>query len=370
MPRPPLHPVLCVLTLVSLVALAGCEHAPTTAADRAAPTSGSAAASVATTGSPLRALGIGAVERSGPRCASEARRQFDFWLGAWEVFGADGAGPVGTSRVTSDLGGCVIEESWTDAGGGRGRSLNAYDPGRGTWHQFWMDAFGTNLRLDGGLDSAGRMVLAGEHPAFFNGPLVIDRIAWTPLAAGRVRQFGDGSADSGATYTPFFDLRYEPRTAITPAAELPVGFCDEPARFRFHQFDFLLGEWDVYERRPDGHPDARLVVTKDLSGCLIEERLEGRGPYVARSFAAFDFRARTWYRSSIDNDGVSLLLGGAFDGQRMVLTGSTTAANGDSVVVRVTWSAADADRVDQRWELSRDGGATFAAGIDVVLTRR
>src|SRR5688500_1921848 len=70
------------------------------------------------------------------RCESAAHRQFDFWIGEWEVNDARGR-RLGTNRIEAILGGCVLAESWEGSSGSRGRSLNVYDPGDNKWHQSW-----------------------------------------------------------------------------------------------------------------------------------------------------------------------------------------------------------------------------------------
>ena len=71
---------------------------------------------------PLDVYGLGAAAHG---CDAAPYRQFDFWLGHWDVFTGTTLG--GTNEVKSRVDGCVVEENWTSAGAGRGRSLNAYD---------------------------------------------------------------------------------------------------------------------------------------------------------------------------------------------------------------------------------------------------
>ena len=131
-------------------------------------------------------------------------REFDFWIGAWEVRGPDGK-PAGSSRIESILGGAVIQEHWTGAKGGAGSSFNFVDTPSGQWRQLWVDKNGTSLDLRGGLKD-GSMVLAGETPAP-KGPQK-ERITWTPRADGSVRQVWEQSADGGKTWTVAFDGIY------------------------------------------------------------------------------------------------------------------------------------------------------------------
>ena len=95
-------------------------------------------------------------------CASPVHRQFDFWVGRWDVVDATGKF-AGTNRIER-VGDCFLQETWASASGGyTGRSLNSvgFD---GRWHQTWTDTSGLRLELAGGLIE-GRMVLEGTTPA-------------------------------------------------------------------------------------------------------------------------------------------------------------------------------------------------------------
>lgn len=136
-------------------------------------------------------------------CAATEHRQFDFWIGDWDVADPEGA-PAGRNRIESILGGCVLMESWEGASGSTGRSFNMYDArGDGRWHQTWVDGSGGRLDLVGGLDAEGRMVLSGERPGP-DGGAVLHRITWTPLPDGAVRQHWEASQDGGAAWEDLF----------------------------------------------------------------------------------------------------------------------------------------------------------------------
>jgi hypothetical protein len=141
-----------------------------------------------------------------PPCSTPQDRQFDFWLGDWNVTDRASGKPVGTNRVTSELKGCVLQEHWAGAGGGHGTSFNHYDAARKLWHQTWVDDSGGILYLDGGLRD-GAMVLTGRRPGR-NGRTVTDRITYTHARDGSVRQHWEISRDGGATWSTTFDGIY------------------------------------------------------------------------------------------------------------------------------------------------------------------
>ncbi len=89
----------------------------------------------------------------------EVYRQFDFWVGKWDVFGRNGT-KVGTNVITKDEKGFLLTEKWTNAGGGTGTSINFYDPSDKQWKQTWVDAAGNVVQYAGGFRE-GKMSLAG-----------------------------------------------------------------------------------------------------------------------------------------------------------------------------------------------------------------
>jgi hypothetical protein len=139
-------------------------------------------------------------------CVAPEHRQFDFWIGEWDVTTPAGA-VAGKNRIARILNGCVLLEEWTGAGGGSGKSFNLYDARRERWQQTWVDGNGGILELHGGLTASGTMVLAGDQPAR-GGGTVRNRITWTPRSATEVRQLWETSSDGGATWTTAFDGTY------------------------------------------------------------------------------------------------------------------------------------------------------------------
>ncbi|HEX2219147.1 MAG TPA: hypothetical protein VHG35_10100 [Gemmatimonadales bacterium] len=144
----------------------------------------------------------------GRGCSAPEHRQFDFWIGDWEVSTADGA-VAGRNRIESILDGCALKESWTGVKGGSGTSYNAWDRQRGRWHQTWVDDGGLVLRLEGGY-ADGRMVLSGETLDSV-GRVVLNRITWQETGPAALRQLWQTSSDGGRTWGVVFDGRYRKR---------------------------------------------------------------------------------------------------------------------------------------------------------------
>ncbi len=135
-----------------------------------------------------------------PACVAPEFRQFDFWLGHWKVTNPQG-NQVGTSEISRASEGCAIREQWKSASGSNGMSINYYDSADHKWHQDWVGGDGLILHLQGKLvDSV--MVLSGQSKTTRG--IVLNRITWTPLPDGKVKQEWSISPDDGRTWKTSF----------------------------------------------------------------------------------------------------------------------------------------------------------------------
>ena len=146
-------------------------------------------------------------QTAAPRaCTAAEHRQFDFWVGRWDVYGPKGK-KAGENRIEVIADGCALLEQWTGSGGFNGKSLNIYDSGDRRWHQTWVDSSCTLLMLTGGLVERD-MVLSSVAPSPSDPRKTVQqRITWTPAADGSVRQLWESSADDGKSWTVLFDGR-------------------------------------------------------------------------------------------------------------------------------------------------------------------
>lgn len=151
-----------------------------------------------------------------PACQAPENRQFDFWVGRWDVYQTGQTKLVAHSLVENLYGGCAIRENWMPLGGAGGGSLNSYVPAEKAWRQTWVDSSGSRVEFVGGFDGKA-MVLTG--PWAGSGPKGEDgivRMTYSKNPDGSVRQFGEVSIDKGATWTVSFDLTYRRSSPVTP----------------------------------------------------------------------------------------------------------------------------------------------------------
>ncbi len=134
-------------------------------------------------------------------CAAVEFRQFDFWVGDWNV--TMNAKAAGVNRVEKLLDGCLIMENWTGAKGGIGKSFNYDDAVTRGWHQVWVDGAGGSLNLSGEW-RAGALRYEGQT-RLPDGRQQLERLTFTPMPDGTVRQFWEQSVDVGKTWSVAFD---------------------------------------------------------------------------------------------------------------------------------------------------------------------
>jgi hypothetical protein len=102
-------------------------------------------------------------------CRSPEPRQFDFWLGEWnlswsaeQLGGEEGTLQTATNIVTKLYGPCVIEGNFASSDGSlQGRSLSVFDTSDALWYQTWVDSSGSFIALSGEFDGK-RMVLTTQ----------------------------------------------------------------------------------------------------------------------------------------------------------------------------------------------------------------
>jgi hypothetical protein len=139
-----------------------------------------------------------------------ANHRLDFWLGDWEVY-ADGA-LDGTNHITSILGGCAVQEEWTDSTGFQGRSWFYVDPATGRLKQVWLTSRAEQV---GGTKEKTELPGGGPRTVQFQGILIgqsggeiIDRTTLTLQLDGTVRQVIEISKDGERSWTTGYDAIY------------------------------------------------------------------------------------------------------------------------------------------------------------------
>ena len=102
--------------------------------------------------------------QSSTPCAGANYRQFDFWVGNWDVFDVERPTVVvAHTRVELILNGCVLHEVYAGLDGHKGESFTIYDATRHTWHQSWVNDHGYLLTIEGSLQGSSMILQGTDH---------------------------------------------------------------------------------------------------------------------------------------------------------------------------------------------------------------
>jgi hypothetical protein len=82
--------------------------------------------------------------------------------------------------------------------------------------------------------------------------------------------------------------------------------CSAP---EYHQFDFWIGDWDVFEIKGSA-PVARVQVGRILGGCVLREDYQDTGGLQGQSFSIYDASRKVWHQSWVTNRGQLLVIEG------------------------------------------------------------
>ncbi|HVG28955.1 MAG TPA: tetratricopeptide repeat protein [Pyrinomonadaceae bacterium] len=143
------------------------------------------------------------VEKAQKPCMfDEGYRQFDFWVGEWDVLVNNQK--VGTNNIKMLQQGCIIEENWSSPLQ-TGQSFNFYNPVTKKWHQSYMDSTGGNWMMDGEYKDGAMRYEGYLYTPQGRTPV---RVTFFNLGADKVRHTAETSADDGKTWTQGWDGLY------------------------------------------------------------------------------------------------------------------------------------------------------------------
>lgn len=134
-------------------------------------------------------------------------KEFDFWVGEWDVYQNGTNVLVGHSLVQKIAGECALLENWTAlSGAGTGKSLNYYDAVANSWEQDWIGSKGGPQRFVNGVYKDSAMRFTYEN--ITNGKKTTGNFMFYNLGPDKVRQYQDSSDDGGKTFTVSYDFIY------------------------------------------------------------------------------------------------------------------------------------------------------------------
>ncbi len=105
-----------------------------------------------------------------------------------------------------------------------------------------------------------------------------------------------------------------------------------------HDFDFWLGEWEVFSFGADKLIGTSRVEAVSGGRALLENWTAGGGQGTGKSLSCFDPHLGQWQQFWVGSDGdISLFKGGLADG-KMILTAEMPTRQGARQLMRGTWT--------------------------------
>ena len=136
-----------------------------------------------------------------------------------------------------------------------------------------------------------------------------------------------------------------------------------PPSKEFQQFDFWLGNWDVFKFGTEtlaGKSQIQSII--DGYG-ILENYSVGEGKYQGKSLNKYNPAKQRWEQYWIDNSGLTLFLVGGIKDGKMVLCDEFT-GDPKQGINQIIWEPMKNGSVRQTWNLSKDGGKTWTTLFD------
>lgn len=245
--------------------------------------------------------------------SADPHRQFDFWIGEWEVnLRMRQADFSWQDRVAARvliypvLNGRAILELW-DSTPIKGYSLRYYDPATGKW-QLWLNWPGKNASTSSSLQGEFRHG-RGDFVSRFTdaeGVELIQRYSFNDIYPNSLRWDDHVSRDGGDTWRDNWRMEF---TRIAAAPQWPIdsphahtyndGSRCDAADFRAH--DPLAGRWTGTLTRGTETRAAELRGYKVLDGCAVMAFLRADGDEWFW-FNFLDSRKQRWESQFLSDD--------------------------------------------------------------------
>ncbi len=143
-----------------------------------------------------------------PCLSDTVYRQFDFWIGEWDVYGPQDR-KAGDSKIELILDSCIILENWKSATPPyAGKSFNTYNAGTKQWQQTWVDNVGGTTEFLRGHAEKDKMIFNADNVKDTDGKNFLRRLTFFKLSNDKVRQLGERSDDYGKIWVTEYDLEY------------------------------------------------------------------------------------------------------------------------------------------------------------------
>ena len=131
------------------------------------------------------------------------------------------------------------------------------------------------------------------------------------------------------------------------------------------QLDYWLGDWTVDSGR------GRSTVHLSLDKCeVVESWASNTSDHRGENTLAYNSEEKTWHGLFVDNHGRAHMLSGNVAAGGAALKGPGRDENGAAILKQVKVVRVNPDTVEQIWEKSVDGGATWTTDFKMEYLRK
>ena len=138
-----------------------------------------------------------------------------------------------------------------------------------------------------------------------------------------------------------------------------------------HDFDFWIGEWEVFGKNGSAAKVGESRVEAISGGYGILENWSALGVYnLGTSISNYEAHSGQWQQYYIGTGGGTTLYKGGMVGDKMVMIAEAFTAKGARYLTRGTWTPNPDGSVRQQFEISTDDGKTWQPSFDGLYKRK
>jgi hypothetical protein len=156
--------------------------------------------------------------------------------------------------------------------------------------------------------------------------------------------------------------------AVTAAATPAVPAKAPCAAPEYHQLDFWIGQWNVYEK-DTGKKSSTSRIESVMGGCGIGEHYEEpgdpAGPYSGTSYSSYDRKDGKWHQMYVDTNGNVEWFSGSLDDGEMVME----APGANNTLRKMVYRKLDDGSVEQIGTGSTDYGRHWKPMYDYIYKK-
>jgi hypothetical protein len=119
----------------------------------------------------------------------------------------------------------------------------------------------------------------------------------------------------------------------------------------YNQFDFLAGDWNVYDSSEVWMGSNHIVKMQD--NCILQENWSSN-TLSGTSYNYFDASDSLWHQLWLDNQGGNLKLSGQFVGGKMIMRSANIPGENGLFYNEITWSVINKNTILQEWNVKNE----------------